>query len=150
MRREVGDVFVGTAFPRLDDKGRLALPAKYREELAGGVVVTPGQERCLYVFTTAAFAEKASRMAAAPLANRQQRHLLRMLAARAHDDTPDKQGRITVPAGLRTYASLERDVAVIGALNRLELWAPEAWTTYQAEQTDAFADFDEEEAPDFL
>jgi len=136
-------VFVGTYSPRLDEKGRLALPAKYREVLADGVVVTPGQERCLFVFSREAFAERFATLVNAPVGSRKARDATRMLAAAAHDDVPDKQGRVTLPPGLRTYAGLERDVVVIGALSRLEIWDPTAWATYHAANEADFAAFDE-------
>jgi MraZ protein len=134
---------LGTYSPRLDEKGRLALPAKYRETLAEGVVVTPGQERCLFVYSRDTFAERYARLVTAPVGSRKARDATRMLAAAAHDDIPDKQGRVTLPSGLRTYAGLDRDVVVIGALSRLEIWEPSAWTTYHAANEADFAAFDE-------
>ena len=137
-------MFLGTHAPRLDDKGRLFLPAKYREEVAGGVVLTKGQERCLYVFTAQEFARMAEQLQAAPLAARAARDYARQFFGSAFDETPDRQGRITVPAGLRTYAGLERDCVVVGANTRLEIWDAAAWATYEAEQEQAFADLAEE------
>ncbi len=137
-------MFVGTYFPRLDEKGRLALPAKYREHLASGVVVTRGQERCLYVFTREGFIERTAALQAAPLSSRDVRIASRMFGAGAHDDLPDKQGRVTLPAALRSYAGLDRDVVVIGAMTRIEIWDPAAWEAFQSEHEQAFADLDRE------
>jgi MraZ protein len=137
-------VFLGTHTPRLDDKGRLFLPAKYRDELAGGVVVTRGQERCLFVFTRAAFDQRAQELQSASLTSRNARDYGRMFFSSASDETPDKQGRITIPARLRTYAGLDRDCVVIGANTRLEIWDVEAWAAYEAAQEQAFADQDDE------
>jgi len=136
-------VFLGTHTPRLDDKGRLFLPAKFRDELSGGVVITKGQEHCLYVFTRAAFAVKAEELQSAPLTNRPARDYGRMFFSSAYDELPDKTGRVTIPAGLRAYAGLEKDCAVIGANTRLEIWDAQAWAAYEAEQEPAFADQDE-------
>lgn len=136
-------MFLGTYSPRLDEKGRLAFPAKYRDELAEGVVITPGQERCLFVFPRADFAERFATLISAPVGSRKAREASRMLAAAAHDDVPDKQGRVTVPPHLRTYAGLDRDTVVVGALSRLEIWQAEAWSAYRASKEDDFAEFDE-------
>ena len=137
-------MFLGTHTPRLDDKGRLFLPAKFRDELAGGVVITRGQERCLYVFTRGDFARKAEELQSASLTSRRDRDYGRMFFSSASDETPDKQGRVTVPARLREYAGLERDCVVVGANTRLEIWDAAAWAASEAEQEQAFADQDEE------
>jgi MraZ protein len=136
-------VFLGTHTPRLDDKGRLFLPAKFRDELAGGVVITRGQEHCLYVFTRAAFAAKAEELQSASLTSKRDRDYGRMFFSMAEDQTPDKQGRVTVPSRLREYAGLDRDCVVVGANTRLEIWDAAAWAAYEAEQEQAFADQDE-------
>ena len=138
-------MFLGTHTPRLDDKGRLFLPARFRDELAEGVVITKGQERCLYVFKRADFAAQGEALASAPLSARKVRDYSRMFFASAFDDQPDRQGRVTVPAPLRAYAGLDRDCVVIGANTRLEIWDAEAWRTYEAEQEQAFAEQDEEQ-----
>ena len=137
-------MFLGTHTPRLDDKGRLFLPAKYREEVAGGVVLTKGQERCLFVFTAAGFAEKAQQLQDAPLSAKAARDYARQFFGSASDETPDRQGRITVPPALRAYAGLDRDCVVVGANTRLEIWDAAAWAAYEAEQEQAFADLAEE------
>jgi MraZ protein len=140
-------VFLGTYAPRLDEKGRLALPAKYRLELAEGVVVTRGQERCLFVLTRDAFAQRMQALQDAPMSSKSARTFSRMYGAEAHDDVPDRQGRVTIPSALRSYAGLDRDVLVIGALSRLEIWDPAQWETYTAEQEPGFAELDEEVVP---
>ena len=151
MRRgEVWPVFLGTHSPRLDDKGRLFLPAKYREELSGGLVITKGQERCLYVFPMAEFQRITEALRAAPVTEKAVRGYSRVFFASASDEIPDKQGRITVPAALRTYAGLDRDCAVIGANTRLEIWDAQAWETYLAAQEDAFSEAAEEVLPGIL
>ncbi|GAA1012647.1 transcriptional regulator MraZ [Acrocarpospora pleiomorpha] len=148
--REVGPVFLGTHQPRLDDKGRLFLPAKYREELAEGLVITKGQERCLYVFPVEEFQRLTEALRTAPVTAKAVRDYSRVFFASASDETPDKQGRITIPPSLRQYAGLERDCVVIGANTRLEIWDARAWETYLAEQEPAFADLSEEVLPGVL
>jgi len=136
-------VFLGTHTPRLDDKGRLILPAKFRDGLAGGVVITKGQERCLYVLPTAEFRRMAERLQAQPVTHKAARAYGRVFFSGAHDEVPDKQGRVTIPAHLREYAGLDRDVAVIGASSRVEIWDQEAWETYLASNEDGYAGIEE-------
>jgi MraZ protein len=132
-------VFLGTHRPRMDEKGRLFLPAKYREELSRGVVLTKGQERCLFVFTVAEFDKIAQGMPLGPEASKADRDYARVFYASADDGMPDKQGRITIPPELRTYAALQRDCVVIGANTRLEIWDATAWEEYLNAREDAFS-----------
>ncbi|GAA4906001.1 division/cell wall cluster transcriptional repressor MraZ [Streptomonospora salina] len=143
-------LFLGTHEPRLDEKGRLFLPAKYRDELSGGLVITKGQEHCLYVFPVEEFQRITEALRSAPVTAKAVRDYSRVFFASASDEVPDKQGRITVPAGLRAYAGLERDCVVIGANTRLEIWDSQAWARYEAEQEQAFADLSEEVLPGVL
>ena len=140
-------MFLGTHSPRLDEKGRLILPAKFREELADGLVLTRGQERCLYVFSAAEFERGHEQMRAAPLSSKQARDYIRVFLSGASDEVPDKQGRVTVPAVLRQYAGLDRELTVIGSGDRAEIWSTPAWNSYYAEKEDAFANTDEEVIP---
>ncbi|WP_157244685.1 division/cell wall cluster transcriptional repressor MraZ [Nonomuraea typhae] len=143
-------MFLGTHQPRLDDKGRLFLPAKYREELAEGLVITKGQERCLYVFPVEEFQRITEALSTAPVTAKAVRDYSRVFFASASDETPDKQGRITIPQALRTYAGLERDCVVIGANTRLEIWDAVAWETYLNAQEQAFSELSEEVLPGIL
>jgi MraZ protein len=143
-------VFLGTHAPRLDEKGRLILPAKYRDELAGGVVITKGQERCLYLFPQEEFGRITEALRTAPVTAKSVRDYSRVFFASASDEVPDKQGRITVPPALRGYAGLQRDCAVIGANTRLEIWDAQAWETYLAAQEDSFSEAAEEVLPGIL
>ena len=140
-------MFLGTHTPRLDEKGRLFLPAKFRDELAGGLVVTKGQERCLFVFPMAEFSRVAEQLRAAPMTHKAARAYSRVFFASAHDEVPDRQGRITIPAHLRAYAGLDRDCVVIGASTRVEIWDRQAWDNYLVESEEAFAEVEEEVLP---
>ena len=143
-------MYRGTHSPRQDDKGRMFLPAKYREELADGVVITKGQERCLYVFPAEEFARITEALRAAPVTAKAVRDYSRVFFASASDDVPDKQGRVTIPQGLRDYAGLQRECVVIGANTRLEIWDSAAWTAYLSNQEDAFSAASEEVLPGVL
>ena len=143
-------MFLGTHTPRLDEKGRLILPAKYRDELAEGVVITKGQERCLYVWPLAEFTRVTTAMRDAQMSGKTLRDHSRVLFASASDEVPDKQGRITVPPALRQYAALDRDCVVIGANSRMEIWDAAAWEAYLAAQEESFSDASEEVLPGIL
>lgn len=137
-------MFLGTHHPRLDDKGRVILPARFRERLTPGLVVTRGQDRCLYVFAMSDFQRIAAGMHSSPVPGRDQRSFQRVFLSGASDELPDKQGRITVPPALRAYAGLTRDLAVIGAGSRVEIWDLPTWESYLAGNEDDFADLSEE------
>lgn len=143
-------MFLGTHHPRLDDKGRLFLPAKFRERLAGGLVITRGQERCLYVFPMTEFERIAEQMQSTPTTSRAVRDYQRVFLSGASDEIPDKQGRVTIPSALREYAGLDRDCTVIGAGARVEVWDSAAWDAYLESTEQAFADQSEEVIPGLL
>ena len=140
-------MFLGTYAPKLDEKGRIILPAKFRDELSTGVVMTRGQERCIYVFANREFEEMHEKIRQAPITSKQGRDYLRVLLSGASSETPDKQNRVTIPANLREYAGLDRELTVIGAGSRVEIWDSEAWEAYLAEQETEFANTEEEVIP---
>jgi MraZ protein len=141
---------LGTHTPRLDDKGRLFLPARYRDKLADGLVVTRGQERALFVFPMEEFTRLSEQLRTAPMTNKAARDYLRVFLSGASDEVPDRQGRITIPPVLREYARLTRDCTVIGAGARIEIWDSGTWAEYLAGSEEAFADQAEEVVPGFL
>jgi MraZ protein len=143
-------MFFGTHQPRLDDKGRLFLPAKFRDGLAEGLVITKGQERCLYVWPAAEFAQITEKLRTAPVTSKSARDYMRVLFAGASDEVPDRQGRVTIPPQLREYAGLTRECVVIGANTRVEIWDSSAWDRYLSEQEQVFAELSEEVLPGVL
>ncbi|HEV7811674.1 MAG TPA: division/cell wall cluster transcriptional repressor MraZ [Leifsonia sp.] len=140
-------MFLGTYAPKLDEKGRIILPAKFRDELASGIVLTRGQEHCVYVFSQREFESLHEKIRQAPVTSKQARDYLRVFLSGASAELPDKQNRVTVPQTLRSYAGLDRDLVVIGAGSRAEIWDAEAWETYLAEQETTFANTTEEVIP---
>ena len=140
-------MFLGTHHPRLDEKGRLFLPAKFREDLEAGIVITKGQERCLAVYPVAEFERIADAMKNAPSTVKDVRNYTRLFFASASEEKPDRQGRITLPAPLREYSGLTRDCAVIGASTRVEIWDAAAWDAYVAQNEEGYADLTEQVVP---
>ena len=143
-------MFLGAHEPRLDEKGRLVLPAKFREGLAAGLVLTKGQERSIVVWPSQEFASYADRLNEASRSDAQVRSYLRVLFSGAFDQIPDRQGRILVPAALREYAGLTREVVVVGNGSTVEMWDAHVWTSYLASQDDAFSGINGEVAPGIL
>jgi MraZ protein len=137
-------VFLGTHFPKLDDKGRIILPAKFRDGLAGGLVLTKGQDRCLVVWPRAQFDSYAERLRANAQSNARVRAMTRVFFSSAFDEVLDRQGRLTIPPVLRDYAQLDRELTVVGADTRIEIWSTAVWDEYLAQAEADFAALDEE------
>ncbi len=140
-------MFLGTHRPRLDEKGRIALPARFRDDLTGGVVVTKGQERCLYGYPMDEFQRIGDALRDAPVTAKALRDYQRTLFGSATSEVPDRQGRVTLPAGLREYAGLDRDCAVVGSNNRFEIWDATAWDRWSEGNDERFAELTEEVLP---
>lgn len=137
-------MLLGTFVPKLDEKGRIILPAKFMGDFANGVVMTRGQERCIYLFSQREFEELHERARQAPVTGKKGRDFLRMFLSGAAEEMPDKQHRVTIPPMLREYAGLDRELTVIGAGNRAEIWDTASWNAYYEATEAAFADTDEE------
>jgi MraZ protein len=140
-------MLLGTHTPKLDEKGRVILPSKFRDDLGPGVVITRGQERCLYVFSSVEFERVYERIREAPLTNKQARDFQRMFLSGASAEKPDSQNRITIPPHLRTYAGLERELVVTGVGAHAEIWHADAWNAYAAGNEDAYSDMEQEVIP---
>ena len=141
-------MFLGSHVLRLDEKGRLALPVRFRELASGGVVLTKGQERCVYGRTHERVAEVQRARAAAMAADTSKARAVNRLGFGSMVELePDKAGRITLPALLRDYAGLDRDVVVVGVDTRFEIWDATAWDAYVAEQEAAYAESESEGMP---
>jgi MraZ protein len=138
-------VFLGEYQHSLDAKGRIILPSRFRARLAEGCVLTRGQEDCLAVYAKEEFDELAARLRQTKQSSTRRRNFLRLFFSGAHEEVPDKQGRVTIPEHLRSYATLERDVTVIGTGSKLEIWDRAKWDE-QLERTEReFRDLDMED-----
>ena len=140
-------MLLGTHTPKLDEKGRVILPSKFRDDLGPGVVITRGQERCLYVFSTAEFERVYERIREAPLTNKQARDFQRMFLSGASAEKPDSQNRVTIPPHLRAYAGLERDLVVTGVGAHAEVWNADAWNAYAESNEDTYSEMEQEVIP---
>ena len=135
-------MFLGEYQHTLDAKGRLILPVDFRARLAGGCVLTRGQETCLSVYAPDEFDRIAEKLSRAPQGNASARNLIRQFFSGARQEVPDKQGRVMIPEPLRAYAHLQRDVAVIGAGLRIEVWDRPTWTEQQQRTEPEYRDLD--------
>jgi MraZ protein len=131
-------VFLGRYAHNLDAKGRLAIPARFREALAEGVILTRGIDRCLALYPLAAWRPLAEKVAALPLTDADARNFRRLVFAEAADLMLDGQGRILVPPDLRRYAEIEREALVVGVDTSIEIWSPQRWQAIE-ESLDADA-----------
>lgn len=120
-------MFMGEFDHTVDDKGRVAIPAKFRTRLADGLVMTRGLDRCLFVYTAADWTVLAERIASLPITQSDARAFARLMFSGATDAQLDKQGRVVLPNYLRDYARIQNDVVIIGVNTRIEIWAREAW-----------------------
>ena len=127
----------------LDVKGRLFIPAKLREELGDSFVVTKGLDECLFLYPLEAWKQLEEKIRQLPMSK--SRNLQRFFLSAAADVTVDKQGRIVIPPVLRNHAKLQRDVTIIGVLDRAEVWDRQRWDTYNGQMdADSIADAMEE------
>ncbi len=120
-------MFLGEFQYKIDDKGRVPIPPRYRKELVDGLVVMPGPEKCLSAYTPEEWSKQAERITSASIAPSKLRRLSRALFATAFSLSLDGQGRIALPQQLRQYAGIDDEAVVVGANTCLELWNRDLW-----------------------
>ncbi len=125
-------MFLGEYTHNLDIKGRVAIPAKFRDQLTTGAIITRGLDNCLFIFPGKEWEALAAKLIALPLAQANSRAFVRLMMAGAADVDIDGQGRILLPDYLRRYASLKKQAVIAGLYNRIEIWDNEAWSRYKA------------------
>ncbi len=140
-------MFYGQHDHSLDDKGRVILPAKFRHLLEGGAFVSKGRARCLAVYTTEEWSRVAQSVQEVAKRGNRERLAAAAFFAGAADATPDKQGRVAIPANLRDYAALERDLVVVGQYTHVEIWDARRWADRVVDGDASLADA--ELMPDF-
>jgi len=123
-------MFIGEYTHNLDEKGRLAVPKKFRTALSKGAVVTRGLDDCLFLYTKTEWKNLADKLASLPFAQANTRAFARLMLAGAMDVSVDKQGRIMLPEYLRSFAGLKKNTIVAGLYNRLEIWDQQKWDRY--------------------
>lgn len=137
-------MFIGEYSHNLDEKGRIAIPKKFRGVLAKGAVVTRGLDTCLFLYTKEEWKKLAGKLANLPFSQANTRAFARLMLAGAMDVELDKQGRVILPEYLRNFAGLKKQIIVAGLYNRLELWDQKHWSEYTARTEKASADIAEQ------
>lgn len=120
-------MFLGEYSHTIDDKGRLTIPAKFRDELESGVVITRGLDGCLWAYSRSEWDALADKIGQLPTTNQAARNFSRFMFSSAFDSIPDRQGRILLPQKLRDYAGIQAETVIIGVKNKLEIWNPATW-----------------------
>lgn len=117
----------------IDDKGRITIPSKLRDDLQLHFIITKGMDGCLFLYPMEEWQKMEEKLKSLPMSNTNARAFARFFLAGAHDVELDKQFRITIPPRLRDFAKIEKDTVLVGVSSRVELWARERWEQYQAE-----------------
>jgi len=136
-------MFMGEFQHNIDIKGRMIVPAKFREGLGNSFVVTRGLDQCLFIYPMEEWAEVEGKLKKLPLTKKDARAFTRFFFSGAVECEVDKQGRINIPQPLRTYAALEKECVVIGVSNRVELWSKTIWEDYFNDSEASFAEIAE-------
>ncbi len=136
-------MFMGEYQHNIDTKGRVIVPAKFRDDLGERFIVTRGLDTCLFVYPMDEWKILEQKLKKLPLTKKDARAFTRFFFSGAVECEVDKQGRINIPQPLRTYASLDKECVVIGVSNRLELWQADLWDTYMTESEESFAEIAE-------
>jgi transcriptional regulator MraZ len=122
---------LGTHRYQLDPKGRVSLPARFREAFADGVWLTIGQDGCLYVFPRAEWQRRSDEVASSPLSDADGRAYSRLFFGASDEAKLDSQGRVTIPQRLREAVGIKKDVVVLGVRDRMEIWDRRSFTRYE-------------------
>ncbi|AIF66277.1 MULTISPECIES: division/cell wall cluster transcriptional repressor MraZ [Terribacillus] len=136
-------MFMGEFQHTVDTKGRIIVPAKFREDLGERFVLTRGLDQCLFGYPMEEWRLLEEKLKKLPLTKKDARAFTRFFFSGAVECELDKQGRINIPAPLRKYAKLEKDVAIIGVSGRIEFWAESEWNSYFDESEESFAEIAE-------
>ena len=123
-------MLIGSNIHTLDDKGRLFIPAKFREELGGQLILARGIGKCIFLYGESDWESFSQKLKGLPMTNAQAQLFMRMLYASAIERVPDKQGRVVLSAELIAHAGIDKEAVIIGMGNRVEIWGKETWETY--------------------
>ena len=137
-------MFMGEYKHNMDKKGRVIIPASFRDDLGEEFVMTRGLDNCLFVYPRNEWEILEEKLTSLPITNKSSRTFVRFFFSGATECNFDKQGRISIPANLRDYADLEKEVVIIGLANRIELWGSSHWDGYLADAEDSYEEIAEQ------
>lgn len=144
MIKGVADVLMGNFQHNIDTKGRLIIPAKFRQELGEGFVITRGMDGCLFGYSVVEWQKLEQKLAALPLSKKEARTFVRFFYSAATECSVDKQGRVNLPQALIQYAKLDKECTIIGVSNRIEIWNAKRWEEVSALAEENFDDIAED------
>lgn len=127
-------MFIGEYEHSVDVKGRIIMPSKLRENIGEKFIVTKGLDKCLFAYSKSEWANFEEKLKTLPLTNKNARDFVRFFLSGAVECEIDKQGRFLVPANLRIYANIDKEIVIIGVGTRLEIWNKDCWTNYSSEE----------------
>ena len=127
-------MFIGEYEHTVDVKGRIIMPSKLRENIGEKFIITKGLDKCLFAYSKSEWANFEEKLTTLPLTNKNARDFVRFFLSGAVECEIDKQGRFLVPANLRTYANIDKEIVIIGVGTRLEIWNKESWNNYSSEE----------------
>ncbi len=136
-------MFMGEYRHAMDEKGRVIMPARFRETLGEKFVVTRGLDNCLFVYPLQEWKTLEGKLKSLPLTRQDARAFVRYLLSGAAECEFDKQGRISVPNNLRDHGLIQKDVVIIGVAERIELWSKEKWEQYLSKAKDSYEEIAE-------
>jgi MraZ protein len=136
-------MFMGEYHHSIDNKGRMIVPSKFREELGEMFIITRGLDQCLFGYPLSEWALIEEKLKGLPLTKKDARAFTRFFFSGATESELDKQGRINIPAPLLQYAKLEKECVVLGVSNRIEIWSKQIWEDYFSESEESFAEIAE-------
>ncbi len=137
-------MLMGEFHHSIDQKGRMIIPAKFRETLGSNFIITRGIEKCIYIYPKDAFAQITQKLKSLPFTKKNARSFVRFFLSGALEVELDKQGRILLPEPLAKYASLSKNCVIIGTGERLEVWDEDSWQTFFTEEQDNMAEIAED------
>lgn len=138
---ESGDVMLmGEYHHNIDEKGRIIIPSRLRDELGDNVIITRGLDDCLFLYSMDEWSLLVSKLKSLPFTKRDARNFSRMFLSGATGCLFDKQGRVKISSPLIDYASLNHECVIIGVNDRIEIWAKEKWDKFICESTNEFSD----------
>ena len=126
-------MFIGEFNHNIDAKGRAIVPSKFREELGDKFIVTKGMDGCLFLYTLSAWEAYVAKLSTLPTTDPNARRFVRIVTAGASECEPDGNGRIMIPASLREFAGITKEIVTIGANNRVEIWDKQRWADYNGD-----------------
>ncbi len=136
-------MFIGEYRHNLDSKGRIIVPAKFREQLSNSIILTRGLDGCITVYTLDQWKEIYEELKKLPTTKKEARMYIHMLTAKAAEVEIDRQGRVLIPASLIDAAKIEKESVIVGAFDHIEIWSEEAWDNYYDEASESFEDIAE-------